>query len=131
VNLKIERCGRKFAAKLLEDRGYSVEQMPQENPGFDISATKEGKELRVEVKAHLQEASSVNITRTEVKESVRCNQGKDKHKVRWQLWSIENLSEDAPAPILRRYGTVVDDALTPIEFVLDLTKCIPISTELE
>ena len=108
-----------------------MKQMPQQNPGFDITATKEGKELRVEVKAHLREASSVNITGTEVAESVRCNQGKEKHKLRWELWSIENLSGDAPDPVLRRYGIAVDEALRPIEFVLDLTDCIPISTKLE
>lgn len=127
--LLVERCGRRYAGDLLKEHGYAVEQMPQENPGFDIKATKGEKELRVEVKAHLAEASSVKITLNEVKESAKCNQGKD--QLRWELWNVENLSEDTSGPIMRRFETVPDDALKATEFALDLTKCVPISTQFE
>ena len=123
---EIETCGRAAAARKLTEMGYSVTQMPQKHRGFDIRATKNGAELRVEVKAHRRTASVVEITKGEVEE---CSRHQDRESVRWELWNIENLSTTVSSPIaITRYNQIPDEALRERLLTLDLRKCTPISS---
>lgn len=115
---KLEEAGRDRAARKLEKMGYSVEKMPQDNPGYDLRAKKDGEELRVEVKAHSGRATVVDITQREYKEYLG-QQG-----YRWELWNVEHLAEDDPDQVvITRYDQIPDDALDVRAFWVDLKKC--------
>jgi len=115
---KLEEAGRAFAARELEKMGFSVEKMPQGNPGFDLLAKKDGDELRVEVKAHSGRATVVELTQREYKEYLG-QQG-----YRWELWNIEHLAEDdSHSVVITRYDQIPDDALDTRTFRVDLKKC--------
>ena len=115
---KIEEAGRTIAARELESMGFSVEKMPQSNPGFDLLAKKEEDELRVEVKAHSGRATVVEITNREYKEYL-VQQG-----YRWELWNIEHLAaDDSHSVVIMRYDQIPDDALDVRTFRVDLKKC--------
>lgn len=115
---KLEKAGRAFAVRALEDLGYSVEEMPQGNPGYDLRAKKDGGELRVEVKAHNGRATVVEITHREYKEYLT-QQG-----YRWELWNVEHLAADNSSPVvITRYDQIPDDALDARTFRVELKKC--------
>jgi len=115
---ELEEAGRVFAARELESMGFSVEKMPQRNPGFDLRAKKKGGELRVEVKAHSGRATVVDVTHREYREYL------DQQGYRWELWNVEHLAENDAIPVLiTRYDTVPDDALDTRTFRVDLKKC--------
>ena len=98
--------------------------MPQSNPGFDIRATRQGVELRVEVKAHTGSASIVDVTKREIEE---CSRQEAREGIRWELWNVENLSAAVPSPIrITRYDHIPDDALSERILALDLRKCTPV-----
>jgi hypothetical protein len=119
---KLEKAGRIIAKRKLEETGYSVEEMSLDNPGFDLRATKNGHELRVEVKAHTGRATIVELTQPEYKEYLG-QQG-----YRWELWNVEHLAERDPSPVrITRYDTIPDDALDVRTFRVDLKKCQPTS----
>lgn len=123
---RIEDAGRAAAARELKRMGYAVTQMPRKNRGFDIKATKDDAELRVEVKAHRRSASVVEITVAEVEEYSK-QQGNE--SVRWELWNVENLSSGASGSItITRYDQIPDEALREHLLILDLRKCKPISS---
>jgi len=123
---RIEDAGRAAAARELKRMGYAVTQMPRKNRGFDIKATKDDAELRVEVKAHRRSASVVEITIGEVEEYSR-QQGNE--SVRWELWNVENLSSGASGSItITRYDQIPDEALREHLLVLDLRKCKSVSS---
>ncbi len=116
--MKLEEAGRTIAARELERMRFSVEKMPQGNPGFDLRAKKDGDELRVEVKAHSGRATIVEVTQREYKEYLR-QQG-----YRWELWNVEHLAEDDPHKVvITRYDQIPDDALDVRTFRVDLKKC--------
>ena len=122
---QIEDCGRAAAERELTRMGYLVTQMPRENPGFDIRATKAESELRVEVKAHRATSAVVEITVREIEEY---SQLQRHPSVRWQLWNVENLAGAASGPVtITRYDVIPDDALRERTLALDLRKCIPLS----
>jgi hypothetical protein len=115
---RLEAGGIDFAVRELERMGYSVEKMPQGNPGFDLLARKEQDELRVEVKAHSGRATIVNLTQREYKEYL-AQQG-----YRWELWNVEHLAESDINPVcITRFETIPDDALDVRSFRVDLKKC--------
>jgi hypothetical protein len=119
----IEQVSRKFAEAHLERLGYSVEQMPFENPGFDIRATKDGTAmLLVEVKGHLGRAAHIELTAREYREYSRCLQSKGES---WELWNIEQLSEEKSGDVLLgRYQGIPDNALVGVRgFRVDLRAC--------
>ncbi|MCS6924345.1 MAG: DUF3883 domain-containing protein, partial [Candidatus Binatia bacterium] len=114
----LEEAGRGFVACELEKRGYSVERMPRDNPGFDLRAKKNGEELRIEVKAHSGRATVVEVTNREYREYLS-QQG-----YRWELWNVEYLAEsDARQVAITRYNEIPDDALDTRIFRVDLKKC--------
>lgn len=116
---ELEVMGRALVARELEKMGFSVENMPSGNPGFDLRSKKHGEEVRVEVKAHGGRATVVDLTHREYKEYLG-QQG-----YRWELWNVEHLAEnDACAVVITRYGTIPDDALDARTFRVDLKKCL-------
>jgi hypothetical protein len=115
---QLEEAGRCITRRELETMGYTVENMPQENPGFDLRATKDGEELRVEVKAHTGKATVVDVTQRQYKEYLG-QQG-----YRWELWNVEHLAENDTEPVaITRYDDIPDDALDARTFRVDLRKC--------
>lgn len=115
---ELEEAGRVLAVRKLKGMGFTVEKMPQGNPGFDLRAKKDGDELRVEVKAHIGRATVVELTHREYIEYLR-QQG-----YRWQLWNVEHLAEDDPKTVvITRYDQIPDDALDARTFRVDLKKC--------
>jgi hypothetical protein len=119
---KLEAAGIDLVVRELERMGYSVEKMPQDNPGFDLRAKGDGEELHVEVKAHSGRASVVEVTQREYKEYL-AQQG-----YRWELWNVEHLAESDASPVrITRYDTIPDDALDVRTFRVDLKKCQPTS----
>jgi len=115
---ELEEAGRDHAARELERTGFSVEKMPQANPGFDLRARKNGEELRVEVKAHRGRATVVDVTQREYREYLG-QQG-----YRWELWNVEHLAENGASPVtITRYDAIPDDALDTRTFRVDLKQC--------
>ena len=116
--VKVEEAGRNISTRELEKLGYTVEHMPRDNPGFDLRAIKEGKELRVEVKAHIGRATVVDVTQREYKEYL--GQG----EYRWELWNIEHLSQnDTVSVAIARYDCIPDNALDVRTYRVDLKRC--------
>jgi hypothetical protein len=123
---KLEEESRHIAVRELGKLHYTVEEMPLDNPGFDLRATKEGEELRVEVKAHTGKATVVDITQRQYKEYLG-QQG-----YRWELWNVEHLAEQNSQPVtITRYENIPDDALDARTFLLDLKKCQALRNPLE
>ena len=116
---RLEKAGRRLAVRELEKMGFSVEDMPPDNPGFDLRAKTDGQELRVEVKAHTGRATVVDVTQRQYKEYLG-QQG-----YRWELWNVEHVAEnDAEQIAITRYGDIPDDALDARTFRVDLKKCL-------
>ena len=114
----LERAGRTIVARELKEKGYSVEEMPSANPGFDLRATGVGGELRVEVKAHTGRARVAELTHRQYKEYL------SQHGYCWELWNVEHLAEDDYLPpTINFYNNIPDDALDVRTFRVDLTKC--------
>ena len=122
--LDIEKCGRAFAKRELQNLGYQVEEMPQDQPGFDLRATKEAQELRLEVKAHLGKSTVVELTTRQYQEYLGRTQG----GYDWQLWNIENLEQNELLSIITKYPSIPDEALDAKTFRVDLKKC-PVSNQ--
>ncbi|RLB94442.1 MAG: hypothetical protein DRH50_06390 [Deltaproteobacteria bacterium] len=115
---ELEAAGRALAARELESMGFSVEEMPQGNPGFDLRAKKDGDELRVEVKAHGGRATIVDVTQREYKEYL------GQQRYRWELWNVEHLAkDDSHQVVITRYDQIPDDALDVRTFRVDLKRC--------
>ncbi len=115
---ELEEAGRRVAARELKKLGFSVEDMPPDNPGFDLRAKKGNEELRVEVKAHKGRATIVDVTQRQYKEYL------DQHGYRWELWNVEHLAESDPEPVvITWYAKIPDEALDVRTFRVDLKKC--------
>jgi hypothetical protein len=115
---QLEKAGRKFAKRELEKEGYVVEEMPFDNPGFDLRVVKPGEELRVEVKAHAGQASTVEITQRQYREYLS-QQGH-----RWELWNVEHLDENDAKPVtITRYSNIPDEALNVRTLRVNLKSC--------
>ena len=123
--LKIEECSRKCVKRELEKKDYVVEEMPQQNQGFDLRATKDGNELRIEVKGHLHESNVVELTVREYEEYLKWQSSES--LIKWQLWNVENLDEGPRPVIITRYEIINDEAMRGKNFSLDLRQCKPIT----
>jgi hypothetical protein len=126
---RIEDAGRRYCARRLEEEGYTVESMARDNPGFDLRAVRNGKELRVEAKAHTQGANIVELTRRELNEyrdSFAEDSGYD-----WQLWNVEYVGSKEHLTLITRFGRVDDRALSTRTYRVDLGSCpaIPPGTD--
>ena len=98
--------------------GYTVEDMPPDNPGFDLRAARGSEELRVEVKAHGRGATIVDLTQRQYREYLS-QQG-----YRWELWNVEHLAlQDSQEVFIARFDTIPDEALKVRTFRVDLTEC--------
>jgi hypothetical protein len=119
----LETCARNFAArKLKEDLRYTtVEQMGQGNPGFDLRAVKPGHTLKVELKSHAREASSVFITQREYEEyQTTLGRGGEA----WELWNVENLAKSSgKTPTIQRIGHIPESATKENGYWVDLRQC--------
>lgn len=116
--MEVEEAGRRVATRELEKLGYAVEQMPVENPGFDLRGRRGGEELRVEVKGHTGRATVADITKRQYKEYLG-QQG-----YRWELWNVEHLAaQDVQQMVITRYDDIPDDALDARTFLVNLKKC--------
>jgi hypothetical protein len=118
--LEVEQAGRSAAKLELEKTGFGVEEMKQKNPGFDLRATKDNKEHRIEVKAHMGSATKVALTAREYEEY----QDQRQQGYLWELWNVEHLAEDDNKKIrITKYVDIPSSALDAREFVVDLRKC--------
>ena len=115
----LENLSRTFARRELEKQGYKVEEMSQENPGFDLRAKKDSKELRVELKAHLSRGTVIELTARQYKEYL----GRDQGGYEWQLWNVEYLEQNQSTIRITPYSSIPDEALDSKTFRVDLKKC--------
>jgi len=103
----------------LEAQGYEVIQKHQLNPGYDIEAHRDGKELRVEVKGNKEATDHVHLTPTELETYKDAGNG-----YTWQLWHVSCLAEDSnQQPEIRIYDTLPQHALSPEVYMLNLRAC--------
>jgi len=115
---KLEKAGRHLATRELKNMGYTVEEMPLENPGFDLRAMRGGEELRVEVKAHTGRATVVDVTQRQYKEYL------GQQEYLWELWNVEHLADNDTEPVaITRYDDIPDYALDVRTFRVDLKEC--------
>jgi len=117
----IEKCSRTIARRELEKQQYDVKEMPPDNPGFDLKATKaQNRELHVEVKGHLGRASVIDLTGRQYQEYL----GRETGGYDWQLWNVENLRKDAGSPpTVTKYRAIPDEALDATTFRVRLREC--------
>lgn len=115
----LENLSKTFARRELEKQGYKVEEMSQENPGFDLRAKKDSKELRVELKAHLSRGTVIELTARQYKEYL----GRDQGGYEWQLWNVEYLEQNQSTIRITPYSSIPDEALDSKTFRVDLKKC--------
>ncbi len=117
----IEQSGRDFAAAQLVRLGYEAKQMPINNPGYDIEATRPDEVLRVEVKAHRGSASIIDLTEREWQTDLASK--RDSADFRWQLWNVENLSVDAGTALITTFDDIPEVALRNTSYRVDLRQC--------
>ena len=114
----LEEKSRCVARRKLKKMGYAVEEMPQNNPGFDLLGTRNGDELRVEVKAHTGRATVVDLTQRQYEEY------KNQQGYRWELWNIEHLAEKDKQPVtITRYECIPEEALIVRTWRVNLNQC--------
>ncbi len=107
---------------LPEWQGFRADDFHRRNLGFDVYAEKQGRVIRIEIKAHLREASSVFITSNERQESKK--QPKAPPEDHWELWNVENLAGDAPGRVrITRYRHLPEDAFRESGYWVDLKSC--------
>lgn len=117
----LEQCGRAFAASKLASMGYKVTAMSQRNPGFDLKAEKPGDTLKIEVKAHAGEASSVFITQREWEEHLRTRGISGEA---WELWNVQNLAKGlGKKPTIQRVRHIPKLAMRESGYWIDLNQC--------
>jgi hypothetical protein len=117
----LEQCGRNFATKKLQHMGYTVTPMDQRSPGYDLLAVKPGDTLKVEVKAHAGEASSVFITQREWEEHLKTRSASGEA---WELWNVENLAKSSGKnPTIQRVRHIPKSAMKESGYWIDLSLC--------
>ncbi|MBI2814936.1 MAG: ATP-binding protein [Opitutae bacterium] len=117
----IEVAGLKFVEAQLVKQGWEVKRMPAFNPGFDIDARRLTELLRVEVKAHRRQASTIDLTRREWETYLESKQPGAGFV--WQLWNVENLAVGTSETILTIYNDLPENALDAASFRVDLRRC--------
>jgi hypothetical protein len=106
-----------------EWQGFRADDLRHRNLGFDVLAMKQGKQIRIEIKAHLRQAASVFVTKNEWDESRKHSKGPpDDH---WELWNVENLAGDTGGKVrITRYRYLPEDARSrEVGYWVDLNKC--------
>ncbi len=124
---QVETVSREVAEIYLRRLGFTVQQMPFDNPGFDIRATKGGSPiLLIEVKGHVGRATHIDLTAREYGEYARCLGSTCEM---WELWNIEQLSENLPKEVLlSRYRGIPDHALVGVRgFRVNLQACAKVA----
>ena len=117
----LEQCGRNFATQKLQHMGYTVTPMGQRSPGYDLLAVKPGDTLKVEVKAHAGEASSVFITQREWEEHLKTRSASGEA---WELWNVENLAKSSGKnPTIQRVRHIPKLAMKESGYWIDLSQC--------
>jgi len=117
----LEQCGRNFATQKLQGMGYTVTPMGQRSPGYDMLALKPGDTLKVEVKAHAGEASSVFITQREWEEHLKTCSARGEA---WELWNVENLAKSSGKnPTIQRVRQIPKSAMKESGYWIDLSQC--------
>jgi hypothetical protein len=118
----LEQCGRNFATQKLQHMGYTVTPMGQRSPGYDLLAVKPGDTLKVEVKAHADEASSVFITQREWEEHLKTRSASGEA---WELWNVENLAKSSGKnPTIQRVRHIPKSAMKESGYWIDLSQCL-------
>jgi len=117
----IETAGRNFVEAELKKQGWSVRQMPASNPGFDVEAHRNNVLLRIEVKAHRQEASVIDLTKREWETYLASKQPNTSFG--WQLWNVENLAMGRNKTVLTVYTDLPETALVAASFRVNLRNC--------
>lgn len=108
---------------LPEWQGFRADDLRHRNLGFDVLATKQGKQIRIEIKAHLRQAASVFVTRKEWDESRKHSEGPPADH--WELWNVENLAGDTAGKVrITRYRYLPEDARSrEVGYWVDLSAC--------
>jgi len=113
---QINDCG------LPEWQGFRADDLHDRNLGFDVLALRQGKQIRIEIKSHLRQASSVFVTSGEWNESRKRTKGLPTDT--WELWNVENIAADAGTVRITRYSYLPDEARTRESgYWVDLTAC--------
>ena len=95
--------------------------MDQRSPGYDLLAQKPGDTLKVEVKAHSGESTSVFVTQREWQEYKK-TRGRVGEK--WELWNVENLAMDSgKQPSVTPIRHIPNSALKESGYWIDLSQC--------
>jgi histidine kinase/DNA gyrase B/HSP90-like ATPase len=116
----IETQSRAVCVRILRENGFDVREMSVTNPGFDLLATRSGRQHRIEVKGHLGESQHVILSRYQWQTFVISASASE---VTWELWNVENLSNGAGPVRVTRYSDIPVRALTPSDFTVDLRSC--------
>ncbi len=119
----LEARGREFAAKILREKpmGYEVVLLGPQNPGFDLRAIKLGHTLKVEVKSHAREVSSVFVSKREYDEYLK-TLGVNGES--WELWNVQNLAKSSgKTPTIQRIGHIPESAMKESGYWVDLSQC--------
>lgn len=115
---EMERVSRLICRHKVEADGYQVEEMPEDNPGFDLKASKEGKTRLIEVKGNVGSAYKVEIT---LRQFEACFNPQKYGGDAWELWNVENLSRESKLPHRARvYKTLLLDNVQAKTFHYDL-----------
>lgn len=106
-----------------EWQGFRADDLRHRNLGFDVLAMKQGKQIRIEIKAHLRQAASVFVTKNEWDESRKHSKGPPEDH--WELWNVENLAGDTAGKVrITRYRYLPEDARSrEVGYWVDLNAC--------
>jgi hypothetical protein len=118
---EIEDAGRAFVTAELENRGWEITSMSRSNPGFDLEARRGSDKLLVEVKAHRQQASIIELTKAEWEKYLESR--KPNADFAWQLWNVENLALGTSKTTLTTYNNLPEAALVASAYRVDLKLC--------
>jgi hypothetical protein len=121
---QIEAAARGVVMRVLKERlGYAeVEEMSPDNKGFDIKATKDGVELRVEVKGHRGASHIAQVTDTQIRECERCSSSHGREI--WQLWNVEHLAaSDTQTVAITIVRWIPPEARKADRYRVDIRQC--------
>ncbi len=126
---EIEQCGKDCAMRILREHGWAVEDMDEEkqnHPGYDLKATRDGKEIHIELKTHERTSGYAYLSVRQYKEYIESKASTS--SIKWQLWTVENLVGLDKIRI-RCYDEIPNDenVMRSTKFRLDLGKCRPIT----
>jgi len=119
---RIEKVSRQVCRKRLEEEGYVVEEMPEDHPGFDLKASKDGRTKLIEVKGHAGSAAKVEISIRQIMAYLKPEtHGGDS----WELWNVEHLRVNGRPPEIQIFTTLNLDQLEAKSFYVDIREQRP------